>query len=891
MAEVKELEATLEHLILNGPVEELRSFLTTGEARAQRTKLSSLARAWHKKAENGEFVQEGNSYRFHSEFPAHTSTHAFEAVILTASAGEFKNIKWNPGDFSRLSETTARLLTPECLSACVESLLIENPRAYRGVRALVGLELCPKPKIEQYGIGLIAFKGYQNRDAFIAELRRDPNILQEDIWLLFEVEGSGDISLAAVDRFSPPGQLWSDVFYCLQKDGSLSRERLLKASLEALNRGFSQFRAGWFSRFHEVLKPTESERLLLLEDYGRLLANNIPPTVSFALSAWLAIDKAKPIESEMVARYLPPCFTSQAKSTLLGALSLVEKVCKRDKTFRKPGLKMALQALAQENAEVQGRLLKLLKAHQDTVDEEIASLIEQQMTTIAPSLVDDFRGFLGNTAEPELELCEVYAMADGACERFHMGTPLPVIESPEEFIEVVLALLEAPFNPASVEMILTAVALGKVEALRNIGRAKDGSLLAKMAAPLIARLKKVEKQQAESWSKGAFYLFLHFLLHFLGVDTRADEHKNEPQKYFEELSRYIAGQGALDWRIRHFRDRLVGILLRTAGGVFTGMGMPGWDSGYVGSEEFLQQAKEASSSDFVFMEREPYLSSMRLPWCDHEYVLKELGGNGYGGRYVEKLQKILEQLVLVRQKHADADPYERDVSIINELQESPDNLLAEVASACVPALSCRDGSIIQLAFYNYPILCEAFHNEGTKECKGVVRWFEVADLALIFYFLPMALGFAPLQGRSHFLLATGCLLSAPEVKALVTDCLVRSIEERTLSPERMGEKLGLLLHMEISMPKRVATVLGEVARVSSLHNDAVRQVLEYSLARKPEDSQIGTPRDLGAVLELLQSCALRARQPISNKAARHYLESLKPGSKTGKIAKELLALK
>lgn len=89
----------------------------------------------------------------------------------------------------------------------------------------------------------------------------------------------------------------------------------------------------------------------------------------------------------------------------------------------------------------------------------------------------------------------------------------------------------------------------------------------------------------------------------------------------------------------------------------------------------------------------------------------------------------------------------------------------------------------------------------------------------------------------------------------------------------------------------MATVLGEVARVSSLHNDAVRQVLEYSLARKPEDSQIGTPRDLGAVLELLQSCALRARQPISNKAARHYLESLKPGSKTGKIAKELLALK
>ncbi|HNM48461.1 MAG TPA: hypothetical protein PKN86_02120, partial [Candidatus Obscuribacter sp.] len=160
MAEVKELEATLEHLILNGPVEELREFLTTTEARAQRSKLSSLARTWHKKADGGAFEQDGDTYRFKADYPSHVSGNAFEAVVLTASAGEFKSIKWHAGEFSCLTETTARLLAPDCLNACVESLLIDNPRAYRGVRTLVSLGLCARPKIEQYGIGLIAYKGY-----------------------------------------------------------------------------------------------------------------------------------------------------------------------------------------------------------------------------------------------------------------------------------------------------------------------------------------------------------------------------------------------------------------------------------------------------------------------------------------------------------------------------------------------------------------------------------------------------------------------------------------------------------------------------------------------------------------------------------------------------------
>ena len=67
--------------------------------------------------------------------------------------------------------------------------------------------------------------------------------------------------------------------------GEIDRNRLLDASLEALARDFSQYRAGWFSRFHEYMEPNFEERAARTEHYLGLLASPIPPTVAFAVKA------------------------------------------------------------------------------------------------------------------------------------------------------------------------------------------------------------------------------------------------------------------------------------------------------------------------------------------------------------------------------------------------------------------------------------------------------------------------------------------------------------------------------------------------------------------------------------------------------------------------------
>ena len=69
-------------------------------------------------------------------------------------------------------------------------------------------------------------------------LRRNPDLLVEDVWRVFEVEGGGENSLAAYDKYSSAENRWRTALVELGNDGSLDRERLLDASLDALQRGF-----------------------------------------------------------------------------------------------------------------------------------------------------------------------------------------------------------------------------------------------------------------------------------------------------------------------------------------------------------------------------------------------------------------------------------------------------------------------------------------------------------------------------------------------------------------------------------------------------------------------------------------------------------------------------
>lgn len=888
MTDIKPIEERLVSLIVQGSTEALRDFLRSGEAKENRARLHTAAQKLHKEANAFRMVREGDTFRYVSGHPTDVAERAFVAMVLTSTAAQFKNTKWGGRDAFEIDIELAKQLSPDCLAPCLESLLEHNPRAYSRVREIVSAGLCSRPQTEQYAIGLIAFKAHhEHRDITLNALRNSPEILNEDIWLLFETEGTGDISLAAIDKYSSPGNTWGDVLYILQKEGLLPRERLLKASLEALGRGFIQFRAGWFSRFHESLKPTPAERSLLIEEYGKLLASNIQPTVSFALAAWLEIEKHQAIPSDMIFRYLPPCLSSQTKNTVLSAISLLEKTSKRNPEFRRPSCEIALEAITHQSSDVQEKLLKFLSAHKDLIDDEIRCTINRHIETLAPSLQDGFRKLAGVAEVNQSEATEQYEMLPEAWELFSLGNPIMTLDTPEDFINLCLSILEKEFNPLAVESILLSVAVGKVEALRNILNSDGDKTLAKSARALVKRLHKAVTQ-ASGFQKGLDYFFNLFLLHFLGAQNELAEPGGNVKTYFEQLTEVALEKAPINRLIKNFTNKFLGILERSGRGHFIPLGLPAYDSGYINTDDLLQQAISAAETNCYYTETEPYSAVVRLPWNMQEVAFASLNGLKSPGKFAAECTKILAELIQTRSSFDKQEPASIDLATIRALEESNDYTLAAMAK--IPALTSYDSVFIRLSFCEYPIFSEQFHSEGAKACKRAVRWFEVSDLSRQEYFRPLAMGFAPYKERAHFLLAVGCLISAPEIVSIVSDCLISSIEERKLNVALIGEKLGLLLHSEISMPKRVANILGQIAQISSLHSDAVRQIIEQSLARDPKDSEIGTPRDLGALLEVLVSCSHKTRRSISNPATRTYLSALKAGSKSAKLAKELLAL-
>lgn len=886
------LQETLANLIEFGPHESLREFLLSQPAKDNRVKLSVVAKKWYKLASEGVWVSEKNYNSWKPNFPQYVSDYAFEALLLTASASELRNMKWQVGASFKLSLDLAECMEPDCLSACVESLLIDNPNMYRSVRTIVSAGLCAKPQIEQFAISVICLKmHHSNKDQAICELRLDPKTLEEDIWLLFETEGTSELSLAAIDKYSSPGNTWSDILYVLQKSGELSRERLLKCSLSALNRGFIQFRASWFSRFHESLNPTDNERIALIEDYGYLLASSIPPTVSFAISAWLKIDKVQPLSGDLLSKFLIPCLSSPSKSTVLSAISLIEKVCKRDTSFQPKGINMMLQALSHDSSEVQNKILKTLQGFKVKLDEEQKEIVLHQIGTISPTLQESFQTLVGVESKAQAQTIntgEDYQAKDNAWEVYHKGDPLTIIDNAQDFVDLTLSALESPFVPPLADSLMLAIALGKVEDLRNIANSKTETLIKKSSKPLIARLLKLEKRHALEYEKGPTFFLLHFLLFFFGANCVPQEEKNSPRQYFANLVKGRQQKVALSRATKHFEERLIGILERSNAGVFIRISFPTWDGGYVSVQDFLEQAAEASRSNCFFMECEPYLSVMRLPWSDHVETLAQLQSKNYRGLYTDQCRKALTELISVKNRYKEESPFSCDKSILSGIDQGKDELLGSMAE--IAKIQSTNPEILQLAYYNYPIFSEWFHNEGAARCKQAVRNPETSDICKLVYFFPISIGIVPMKDRAHFLLAVGCLLSIPEIATMVSDCLISNIEQQKLNTESFGQYLGMLLHGEISMPKRVAAILGKVASISGLHNDAIRQSLQFAFARNPEDSPIGIHRDIGAILEILQICSVRSQKRIQIEATRGYLKSLKPGGNAGKIARALLDL-
>ena len=144
----------------------------------------------------------------------------------------------------------------------------------------------------------------------LLELLRARPWIWSSLWLLFEVEGAGESSLASADKYLGRDG-WSKALRALAEDGALERSRLLDASLRAANSGFAEYRAGWFLRFHEALVPSDAERQERAGLYLALAGSPQGPSRSFALKAITRLERAGAIDDAALVEAVPALLDSR----------------------------------------------------------------------------------------------------------------------------------------------------------------------------------------------------------------------------------------------------------------------------------------------------------------------------------------------------------------------------------------------------------------------------------------------------------------------------------------------------------------------------------------------------------------------------------------------------
>jgi hypothetical protein len=333
---------------------------------------------------------------------------------------------------------------------------------WRFVRELVRDGTIPRPSRDDYIVGML--------DVFIdapALLRDDPDLLDHEVWRVFEVEGTGDHSLADHDKYSPDAKSWSRAL--LDLAGSrLDRDRLLDASLEALERDFPAFRAGWYSRFHVALAPTAAERAARVDAYLRLLRSPIAPTVTLAVGALIEIQRAGALDGARLLAHIEPALTARAAGTARDGLRLIERAVAGDPGRSAAARRPTAAALAHASVDVQKAAIGLFEGLLGPLDDESASLLADRRDDTAASVRPRLDALLGGRdgapapgrepvtrAGPSPGVAVVPPAPPG--DPFAPLVALAPVDSLEGLVELIAGILEREGPPESLELALDGV--------------------------------------------------------------------------------------------------------------------------------------------------------------------------------------------------------------------------------------------------------------------------------------------------------------------------------------------------------------------------------------------------------------------------------------------------
>ncbi|MGY2127374.1 DUF6493 family protein [Blastococcus sp. SYSU DS0617] len=320
--------------------------------------------------------------------------------------------------------------------------------AFETIRALERLRLIDLQADDTYVLAVVSTNGDRFAPLRADYLRADPELRENVVWRMFEVEGGGEISLANVDKYSHEKNGWKQAFLDLTADSTLPRPRVLTAALDALNRDFSAYRAGWYARLYDALSPTAEEQAGHQERFRRLLRSEVAATVKLAVARLQAVSKAGLLDDAATVPALPPALLVPVKGTAVAAVRLLADIADRTPALAGQVTEAAATALGHPHADVQQAAAKLLS--QLGADHLVSAAAED----LEPSV----RADLGQSLKPSDE--EVSPVAPPAV------PPRALVPAgPDDVLDRFAALLEDAGDPVELELVLSGLAASKEPAV------------------------------------------------------------------------------------------------------------------------------------------------------------------------------------------------------------------------------------------------------------------------------------------------------------------------------------------------------------------------------------------------------------------------------------------
>jgi hypothetical protein len=327
------------------------------------------------------------------------------ALFATATYSEFQKIGRNARPFG---DVTFQLLAdrrPDWTEKLVQDML-SGPfywTNWRLIRQLMSVGLARKPSHPHYYLGMIGgiVRGgiYNNENSIAEALLAEPDLLQDEVWRLFEYDGNGENSLANYDRFCR-GQSWSEALVSLMKQRRLPRTTLQTSALDALGRDFNHYRARWFASFYDALEPTPQELRRHAERFLPLLCVSAPNIVTWAFQKVESHARDGGYDAGALVNALRPALQQRQKGIVKQALKLLEQTARKTPEAAVPVATAAIAALGNEAADVQKAALDLIERCGNHADQEFATLVAEYASVVSPSVRSRLDRWMTPPAEP-----------------------------------------------------------------------------------------------------------------------------------------------------------------------------------------------------------------------------------------------------------------------------------------------------------------------------------------------------------------------------------------------------------------------------------------------------------------------------------------------------------